>query len=162
LGKYKSVACRYDPATTQARLQTLDTTRENLLALLQRSRPGVVVFQACLRAGWVQDLCAERGLTCRVANTASEAWKFKHRKRKTGKDDARRLAQLQALGQLPVVTLSPNEVRQRRSPIAYRQALVGRRVAAQNRIRALFAAQGLAVPRGHRAWTATGLEGIEQ
>jgi hypothetical protein len=48
LGKYKSVACLYEPATVQARFQTLDTTRENLLALLQRSRPGVVVFEACL------------------------------------------------------------------------------------------------------------------
>jgi len=110
----------------------------------------------------VQDLCAELGLACRVANTASEAWKFKHLKRKTDKDDALRLAQLQALGQLPVVALPPNDVRQRRSLIAYRQALVGRRVASQNRIRALFAAQGLAVPRGHRAWTAVGLAGIEQ
>jgi transposase len=162
LGKYKSVACCYDPATTEARFHTLDTTRENLRALLQSSRPAVVVIEACLLAGWVADLCAGQGLACRVANTASEAWKFKHLKRKTDKDDALRLAQLQALGQLPVVTLPPNEVRQRRALIAYRQALVGRRVAAQNRIRGLFAAQGLAVPRGHRAWTATGLEGIGQ
>jgi transposase len=35
-------------------------------------------------------------------------------------------------------------------------------VACQNRIRAVFAGQGLPTPRGHRAWTATGLAGIEQ
>ena len=40
---------------------------------------------------------------CLVANTASEAWKFKHLKRKTDRDDALRLAQLYALGQLPTV-----------------------------------------------------------
>jgi transposase len=162
LGKYKGVACGYDPAGPQARFQTLEATRANLRALLERCRPGVVVLEACLLAGWVRDLCAELGLACRAANTAGEAWKFKYRKRKTDRDDALRLAQLQALGELPVVTPPPNAVRQRRCLIAYRQALVGRRVATQNRIRALFAAQGLAVPRGHRAWTATGLEGIER
>jgi hypothetical protein len=31
----------------------------------------------------VADLCEQLGLSCRVANTASEAWKFKHLKRKT-------------------------------------------------------------------------------
>jgi transposase len=46
--------------------------------------------------------------------------------------------------------------------IAFRQELVGRRVACQNRIRALFAGVGLPTPRGHRAWTAAGLAGIEQ
>jgi hypothetical protein len=33
-------------------------------------------------------------LRCKVANTASEAWKFKQTKRKIDKDDALRLAQL--------------------------------------------------------------------
>jgi transposase len=37
---------------------------------------------------------------------------------------------------------------------------VGRRIAVQNRIRALFVAQGLPAPRGAKAWTATGLAGI--
>jgi len=36
----------------------------------------------------------------------------------------------------------------------------GRRVAAQNRIRALFVAQGLPAPRGAKAWSTTGLAGI--
>jgi transposase len=51
--------------------------------------------------------------------------------------------------------------RQRRARIAHRQTLVGRRVAAQNRIRAIFAGQGLPSPRGHRAWTETGLAGLD-
>src|SRR5262249_11559990 len=46
--------------------------------------------------------------------------------------------------------------------IACRQALVGRRCAAQNRIRALLVGQGLPAPRGAKAWAALGLEGIGQ
>jgi transposase len=160
LGKYKTTACAYRPDTADARFHTLDTGRDPLARLLRRHRPALVVIEACALAGWVHDLCAELGLPCRVANTASEAWKFKHAKRKTDKDDALRLAQLQALGQLPAVCVPPKPVREWRALIATRQALVGRRVAAQNRVRSVLLGQGLPAPRGHRAWTAAGLDEI--
>lgn len=160
LGKYKTVACAYDGDPAAARFHTLDTTREELRQLFERHREAVVVVEACALSGWVHDLCTELGLACQVANTASEAWKFKHSKRKTDRDDALRLAQLQALGQLPTVTVPPPATRQWRALIAGRQDLLGRRVAVQNRVRALFLGQGLPAPRGHRAWTVTGLAGL--
>jgi transposase len=160
LGKYKSVACRYSGSPETAAFEPFTTDRIRLRKLLERYRPAVVVIEACLLAGWVHDLCAELGFVCRVANTASDAWKFKHLKRKTDRDDALRLAQLQALGQLPTVALPPPATRQWRCLIAYRQTLVGRRVAVQNRIRALFVGQGLAAPRGAKAWARAGLEGM--
>jgi transposase len=160
LGKYKSVACVHDHASATFRFTSFDTTRSELQRLLTRDRPTVVIIEACLLAGWVHDLCAQLGIRCLVANTASEAWKFKHLKRKTDRDDAQRLAQLYLLKQLPTVTLPPTAVRQWRSLIACRQTLVGRRIAVQNRIRALFVAQGLPAPRGARAWAATGLAGM--
>ena len=92
LGKYKSVACLYDRASATHRFVTLDTSRAELHRFLAQQQPGVVVFEACVLAGWVHDLCAELALPCKVANTVSEAWKFKHTKRKTDKDDALRLA----------------------------------------------------------------------
>jgi transposase len=160
LGKYKSVACLYDPATAGARFDTLTTGRAELTRLIQRHRPARVAIEACALAGWVHDLCGELGVPCQVANTASEAWKFKHARRKTDRDDALRLAQLAALGQLPEVATPPKPVREWRALIACRQHLVGRRVAAQNRIRALFVGQGLPAPRGARAWTESGLAGL--
>ena len=148
LGKYKSVACLYtgDPAT--ATFLTFVTDCDRLHKLVAKHRPDAVVIEACLLAGWVHDLCHEVGLPCHVANTASEAWKFKHQKRKTDRDDALRLAQLFALGQLPTVTVPPPATRQWRALIAGRQRLVGRRVAVQNRVRAILVGQGLAAPRG--------------
>ena len=155
LGKYKSVVCVHDEVSGEFRFTSFETTRSEMQRLLIKERPAAVIIEACLLAGWVHDLCAELGIRCLVANTASEAWKFKHLKRKTDKDDAQRLAQLYLLDQLPTVTLPPPAVRQWRSLIACRQALVGRRIAVQNRIRALFVAQGLPAPRGARAWAAT-------
>ena len=160
LGKYKSVACVHDQATGEIRFNTFDTSRAELGRLIDKEQAAVVIIEACLLAGWVHDLCGELGVRCLVANTASEAWKFKHLKRKTDKDDALRLTQLYLLGQLPTVSLPPTAVRQWRALIAVRQALVGRQIAVQNRIRALFVAQGLAAPRGARAWSETGVAGI--
>jgi transposase len=97
-----------------------------------------------------------------VAHTGAEAWKYQHAKRKTDRDDALRLAQLDALGQLPAVVVPAKPVREWRALIAQRQALVSQRVAAQNRIRSILVGQGLPAPRGARAWTVTGLAGIGQ
>jgi transposase len=92
LGKYKSVSCLYAGSPDSARFDSFPTDRTRLHKLLTGLQPAVVVIEACLLAGWVHDLCAALGLRCLVANTASEAWKFKHLKRKTDKDDALRLA----------------------------------------------------------------------
>jgi transposase len=121
-----------------------------------------VLIEACLLAGWVRDLCQQRGITCLVANTAREAWKFKHLKRKTDRDDARRLAEVYRLGKFPTVAIPTKEVRERRALIETRQKLVGRRVALQNRIRSVFVSQGMAAPRGAKAWTQLGLAGMAQ
>ena len=101
LGKFKSTACLYQAADSEFAVESFVTEREGLRRLLAKHRPGVVVIEACLLAGWVSDCCGEACVPCKVANTASEAWKFKHAKRKTDRDDALRLAQLEALGQLP-------------------------------------------------------------
>jgi hypothetical protein len=53
-----------------------------------------------------------------VADTATEAWKFQHLKRKTDHDDANRLAELEAIGELPTVALPDPATRQRRTLVA--------------------------------------------
>jgi transposase len=159
LGKYKSVAC-LDRSADDPRFTTFPTSRAELTRLIERHRPDGVLIEACLLAGWVRDLCVAKGVKCLVANTTSEAWKFKHLQRKTDRDDARRLAEVYRLGKFPAVALPDKEVRERRGLIETRQKLVGRRGALQNRVRAILVGQGLPAPGGHRAWTAIGLTGI--
>src|SRR5882757_6623712 len=136
LGRYKSVACAYARTTRAHAFRTIDTTPPEVGALLARYPGAVVVIEACANAGWVHDRAVAAGHRVKVANTAAESWTFTHRKRKTDHDDAKRLAELEAIGQLPTVALPDSATRQRRMLIATRQELVGQRVACQNRIRA--------------------------
>jgi len=159
LGKYKSVACLYHAAADH-QCHAFATHREASVRLLARHRPAGVLLEACLLAGWVCDLCAAQGVPCLVANTSSEAWKFKPRKRKTDRDDALRLAEVYALGTFPSVAIPVKPVRARRALIELRQKLVGRRVAVQNRLRAILVGQGLRAPRGAAAWSTAGLDGF--
>jgi transposase len=159
LGKYKCVACLYRSADDQ-RFESIATRRQQLAELIDRHRPAAVLIEACLLAGWVHDLCRDQGVKCLVANTSSEAWKFKHLKRKTDRDDALRLAEVYLLGKFPSVTIPVKEVREKRALIETRQKLVGRRVALQNRIRAVLVGQGLPAPVGARAWSRIGRTGI--
>src|SRR3712207_5175288 len=92
LGEYKSVACLYSGDPAAAAFPSLPTGRDHRRRLFARHAPAAAVIGACLLAGWVHDLCHGLGLRCHVANTANEAWEFKHAKRKTGKGDARRLS----------------------------------------------------------------------
>ena len=162
LGKYKSVACNYVTATGTARFATVVTHANEFDRLLSQESPDLVVIETCSIAGWVHDLCCQRGVKCQVANPSSEAWKWKNVKRKTDRDDALKLAQLAALEQLPTVHVPAPETRQRRALLKYRQSLITRRVAIQNHLRAIAQRQGILLDRGSRAWTEAGFEVIQQ
>src|SRR5882724_11304451 len=162
LGKYNCVLCWYEPDTRGETFRSVATTAADLQRELTRQPVTLVVFEACSQAGWVHDLCEQLGLAAVVASTTGAAWQWKRVKRKTDRDDARKLARLAAVGEIDPVAVPPRAVRQWKSLIGLRKRLVSDRVRGQNRIRALLVCQGLPAPMGAKAWTALGLAGIGQ
>lgn len=162
LGKFNSVLCWFDPDTRAERFRTTPTTPDDLRRELTRQPVARVVFEASAQAGWVHDLCEQLGVPAVVASTTGAAWQWKHVKRKTDRDDARKLARLAAVGEVEAVPVPPRAVRQWESLIGLRKRLVAERVRGQNRIRGLLVGQGLPAPVGAKAWTALGLAGIGQ
>ena len=156
LGKFKSVACTYDPKTQETRHETIATDHVTVRRCLDRLRPDLVVFETCAVAGWVADTCADLGLPYPVADPMNEACRWSKVRRKTDRDDALKLARMAALGELPKADLPTPQARQYRGLVAYRHRLVGRRTAVQYHIRALCRAHGLLLPPAHRSWTAAG------
>lgn len=153
LGKFRSVACVFDPADGTHRFQAIPTTPATMHDLLAEISPSVLVIEACSVCGWVSDLAGAMGIEVRVANTNNEAWKWKRVKRKTDRDDALKLAKLQATDQLPLVHVPELGVRQHRALIKHRHAMVDRRTGVKNTIRSLLDAQGLSMPSRSRGWT---------
>ena len=159
LGKFKSVACIYDTDLTpeqDAVYRTIPTTPDTLHQLLTEIDPGRLVFEIGNQAGWVRDLAESFGVEYECVNSRDERWKWVNVKTKTDRKDALKLARLSAMGESPTVVVPDRSVRQRKKLIHYRQSLVGRRVEITNHIRALFDAEGLALPGGTKAWSVVG------
>lgn len=162
LGKFKSVACLLNTETNQSDYETIPTQVWSLEQLLQNHQPGKVVIETCTISGWVYDLCKRLGYKVIVANPSGEAWPWKNVKRKTDKDDALKLAKLEALEQIVPVYMPSVEMRQYRRLVKYRKILVGRVNQVKTSIRSLLAARGVSVAVGHKLWTLEGLKGLEQ
>lgn len=153
LGKFTSMACAYDTATTEHRFEKVLTRPAVVNDLIAGAGASRVVIEVGAQAGWVCDICEALGIPVQVANPNHEGWRWKTVKRKTDRDDALKLAKLSAMDQIPCVVLPGTRVRQMRSLIAYRQTLVSRRTAIKNSIRSILDRQGLQMPPKHGGWT---------
>ena len=153
LGKFKSVACIYRTADASHRYLTVPTRPAALHDLLVDLSPDRLVIEIGSAAGWIKDLAEALEIPIEIANPNHQAWRWKHVKRKTDRDDALKLAQLSAMNQLPVIELPGARVRQWRSLIGYRWTLVSRRTAIKNSIRSILDRQGQTMPSGKSGWT---------
>lgn len=157
LGKKNSVYCNYETITLMKDFGTIKTCPQSMHDLIIELEPDKVVIEACSVCGWVVDIANSLKTKIEVANTSHEAWRWKHIKKKTDRNDALRLAQLSSLDQIPKVYIPSSPVRQIRSLVTYRQALVKRRTQIKNSIRAIFDRQGLAMPSTKSAWSKEGI-----
>jgi transposase len=162
LGKFKSVACIYRAQDGQHHFRTLPTLPAAMHDLIVEVQPDRVVIEIGSAAGWVKDMCQALEIEVSVANPNHEAWRWKSVKRKTDKDDALKLAQLSAMGQLPTLTLPDAKVRQWRNLITYRHTLICRRTAIKNSIRSILDRQGLTHASGKGGWTQASVASLRE
>ena len=153
LGKVKSVACDYASETGEHTFETCRTAPEALEELFARRQPDRVVIEVGSSAGWITDLAARLEIKLQVANPSHEGWRWRSVKKKTDRVDALKLARLSAVNQLPLVVVPSKAVREWRSLIQYRQALVARRTAIKNTIHSILTRQSLGMPTGKKGWT---------
>jgi len=113
-----------------------------------------VCYEASGGCGWLFDKLVEMGLKVQVAHPGKLRMIFRS-KRKNDRVDARKLAMLLFLDQVPLAYVPAPDVRAWRKLIEYRGKLVASRVATKNRIRAILRSNGILAPRG--LWRATGL-----
>jgi len=161
LGKNKSVFVDYTVGGDRA-FGKIGTNPRELRNLLQRSVPDRLVIEAGPAAGWVCDLAESMKVPVQVANENDERWRWKTVKEKSDRKDALKLATLWEMDSLPTVHVPKASVRQWRSLIEYRHALVQRRTAIKNSIRSIYERQGLNLPSAKRAWTKAAVEELKK
>jgi len=119
-------------------------------------------------SGYLYDQLCECVDTITVSNPTKTTWIYRTAK-KSDRIDARKLAVLLSIGELPSVHVPSKEVRQWRQMILHRRNVVSQVCSVKNRIRAVLKSAGHFVP-GHRggwwnkcnlAWMKSLAEGLE-
>ncbi len=162
MGKNKSVACDYNPQDGTADLTTVPSTPEKFKDFLRRRTDRLLVIEIGPQAGWVADLCQELDMQLKIVNTTGEEWKWNRVKNKSDREDALKLAKMQAMHLHHYVHVPDLKVRQTRGLIHYRDRLVGHVTASKNRIHALLLVRGMNWPVGKKGWSKAAVQTLEE
>jgi transposase len=117
-------------------------------------------FQVCYEASTGYGALHERlmPLACKIAVAHPGRLRLIYQStKKSNRVDARKLAALMHLNQVPVVHVPRQEVRSWRGLIEHRRSLVDQVVGVKNQVRALLRGQGIKGPSGKRMWSKPGL-----
>jgi transposase len=123
--------------------------------------PLAVCFEASCGYGHLYDQLIRVARTVQVAHPGQLRLIFKS-KRKNDRVDAKKLATLLLLDQVPAVHVPQADVRAWRGQIEFRDRLVARRVRAKNGLRALCRTYGIAVAAGQRLWSQKGRRALSE
>ena len=160
LGKFKSLFCWYDDQEQKFRIQTASSTPQAFHEMLIKREVDRVVIEVCDMAGWVKDLCETLSIPIQVVNPNGEGWRWRNVKKKTDKEDAKKLCRLSLTNDLKLVWLPPRIERHWKSLILYRHKLVERRTAIGNSIHALLVCEGKAMKGGRECWSGESMEAL--
>jgi transposase len=118
-------------------------------------RPLAMCYEASCGYGALHDRLRQVAKRVVVAHPGQLRLIFKSKK-KSDRVDAKKLAMLLLMDQVPQVYVPSADVRQWRSLIEFRHRLVGKRTRVKNGLRALLRGQGVVYPRGKALWTRKG------
>ncbi|MFA5659365.1 MAG: IS110 family transposase [Oscillospiraceae bacterium] len=122
--------------------------------LLNQKQPGYKIhlaFEISGQAGFIYDLLTDCVDSINVANPTKMTWIYRTAK-KNDRIDARKMAVLMSINELPTVYMPDKEVRQWRQMILHRKNIVGKVGQVKNRIRAILKSQGYNKPVNKGSW----------
>ena len=150
----KTVACVVQSGKNDI-YQTIGTDIESMRQLLiSQKQPNYkihLVFEISGQAGFIYDALAGYADTITVANPSKMTWIYRTTK-KNDRIDARKMAVLLSINEVPAVYMPGKEVRQWRETILHRKKIVTKIVQVKNRIRATLKSQGYSKPLEKGSW----------
>lgn len=118
--------------------------------------PFAVCYEASCGYGYLHDQLRPIAQRVVVAHPGQLRLIFRSKK-KNDRVDAKKLATLLFLDQVPTVHVPSVHVRSWRSFIVFRQRLIAKRTRVKNSLRSLMRGHGVILPRGKGLWTSQGL-----
>ncbi len=150
------VMCILDSVGKLIKLERLRGGPNELVAYLRKlPEPFQICYEASCGYGYLYDRLTTLARRVVVAHPGAVRLIFRA-KRKHDRIDARKLATLLFLDQVPIVHVPPIAVRSWRRLIQFRRRLVAQRTAVKNRLRALLRAHGVSAPWRNRLWSRAG------
>jgi transposase len=151
----KTVACVVTGPGDPGRYRTIATDVEAMQAFLRSERAGgyrtQVVFEVRGEAGWFYDNLEGYADEVVVCNPAQATWIYRTSK-KNDRIDARKLAVLLMMGEIPRVHMPSKSIRDWRSLILHRRVQVGQVTGVKSRIKAILRSQGCGKPAHKGSW----------
>ena len=151
----RSTVCILNEYGQQIKSKTIHLGWQAVLHFCRKIKePFAVCFEASCGYGYLYDALYKMSRRVVVAHPGQLRLIFRS-KRKNDRVDAKKLAKLLYLDEVPTAYVPSFKVRQWRETIEYRQRIVAKRVRCKNGLRALLRSRGITAPRG--LWTRKGL-----
>ena len=155
--QFTSTFCILDENGKVVKIVTVRGGWKKLLAALRKIKhPFVICYEASCGYGALYDALRKIARRVVVAHPGQLRLIFRS-KNKNDRSDAKKLATLLFLDQVPTVHVPTQDVRGWRSVIEFRTRVIAKRVRVKNALRALLRGQGIEMPAGKRLWTRAGL-----
>ena len=129
--------------------------------LEQIDRPFAICYEASCGYGYLHDQLRRIAKRVVVAHPGRLQLIFRSKK-KNDRVDARKLATLLLLDEVPTVHVPSVEVRSWRALIEFRHRLINKRTRTKNELRAILRTHGVEAPSGHKLWTKAGLSWLTE
>jgi transposase len=151
-----NVLCILDSAGKMIKTERVRGAADVLFKYLRKvPEPFQICYEASCAYGYLYDELQKLSRRVVVAHPGGVRLIFRA-KRKHDRIDARKLATLLFLDQVPAVHVPSLEVRDWRQLIQFRRRLVAKRTNVKNQLRALLRTHGIAAPRRQGLWTRKG------
>lgn len=151
----KKTVCCVVEAGKKDRYATISSDVGSMRKFLQAERRGgyrvELVFEISGQAGFIYDSLMDCVDDIKVANPSKMTWIYRTAK-KNDRIDARKMAVLLSIGEIPEVYMPSKEIRQWRETVLHRKKIVCKLVSVKNRIRATFKSQGYSKPGNKGGW----------
>ena len=145
----KKIICCVVQRGKKEKYKTIKSTIPAMKSFITEQKAGGsevhLVYEISGQAGYIYDSLIDCAESITVANPSKMTWIYRTAK-KNDRIDARKMAVLLSIGEIPWVHIPSKEVRKWRQMILHRKKIVQKVTQAKNRIRALLKSEGFGQP----------------